>query len=246
MDGGSTDESTVILNQSGQHVRWKSEPDRGQSHALNKALEASRGEIIGWLNSDDAYVDRRSVEVAVRALEGNPSVGVVYGHGLLVNQQNDVLQYLWAPNFNSTLFRYGTFFVQPSVFIRRSIIGDRLVSEDLHYVMDRDLWWRLYDVTRFKRIDMVIGLDRHQPSRKVLQSGYNDERFIYDAAHGINSQSVRGRGIRKVLKIGIRLRGLAGAYSVPNTIDPAIQLDFGSRWSRVVHQAVTPRRKMPS
>src|SRR5712671_7361166 len=56
MDGGSSDSSIELLE---RHERagltWRSERDRGQSHALNKAFALSSGEIIGWLNSDDAY-----------------------------------------------------------------------------------------------------------------------------------------------------------------------------------------------
>ncbi|HEY5484813.1 MAG TPA: glycosyltransferase, partial [Propionibacteriaceae bacterium] len=51
MDGGSTDDSAVILSDSGSEVTWRSEPDEGQADAVNRAFRESRGEIIGWLNS---------------------------------------------------------------------------------------------------------------------------------------------------------------------------------------------------
>jgi len=57
MDGGSSDGSVELLASASPPVTWESEPDRGQSHALNKAYSASSGEIIGWLNSDDAFWD---------------------------------------------------------------------------------------------------------------------------------------------------------------------------------------------
>lgn len=43
-----------ILRDASERVTWRSEPDRGQSEALHKALAQSEGDIIGWLNSDDA------------------------------------------------------------------------------------------------------------------------------------------------------------------------------------------------
>lgn len=65
MDGGSTDGSVELLRkEGGSHVRWWSEADRGQSHALNKALAISHGGIIGWLNPDDAYFARDAVAMA--------------------------------------------------------------------------------------------------------------------------------------------------------------------------------------
>ena len=56
IDGGSTDGSIEILKKY-PHLIWKSEKDRGQSEALNKGFEVAKGEIIGWLNSDDVYLD---------------------------------------------------------------------------------------------------------------------------------------------------------------------------------------------
>src|SRR5687768_13065408 len=72
MDGGSSDETIDVLKATQGPVRWTSEPDRGQSHALNEALAASQGEYIGWLNSDDAYADRRSVAGAVEVFQKHP------------------------------------------------------------------------------------------------------------------------------------------------------------------------------
>ncbi len=54
MDGGSTDETVEVLRRY-PHLQWVSEPDRGQTHAINKGLERSRGEIWAYLNSDDVY-----------------------------------------------------------------------------------------------------------------------------------------------------------------------------------------------
>src|ERR1700730_2129145 len=61
VDGGSTDGSVELLREyssrSGwSHLRWISEPDRGQSDALNKGFRMVTGSIIGWLNSDDIYL----------------------------------------------------------------------------------------------------------------------------------------------------------------------------------------------
>ena len=54
VDGGSTDGTAVILKKY-PHLKWISEPDKGQSDAMNKAFEMSNGDIIGYLNADDWY-----------------------------------------------------------------------------------------------------------------------------------------------------------------------------------------------
>src|SRR5581483_9052952 len=55
VDGGSTDGTIAVLRRHA-HVRWVSEPDRGQADAVNKGFAMARGEIFGWLNSDDLYL----------------------------------------------------------------------------------------------------------------------------------------------------------------------------------------------
>jgi len=52
MDGGS-DDGTVALLEAADDVVWRSEPDTGQSDALNKAMAAADGNWLGWLNADE-------------------------------------------------------------------------------------------------------------------------------------------------------------------------------------------------
>lgn len=244
MDGGSTDETAEILRTTSDNVRWWSEPDRGQSHALNKAFQASGGDIIGWLNSDDAYVDRRAVEFAVKTFEQHPEVGVVYGHGLLVSRSNRVMQFIWVPAYRSDLLRRQTYFIQPSVFIRRSVLGDFLVDEQLDYVMDRDLWMRLREKTEFQRIPLVVGLDRNQPDRKSLMDDMSTEMTQYEAQHGLDMHDRGETARRKLTKIALRWRGVIDAAGLPDRIDPAIDLDTGSLSRRVANQVFVPRARM--
>ena len=70
IDGGSDDDTIEILKQfkakteSNQHysLEWISEPDEGQSHAINKGFQNATGDVVGWLNSDDVYFYRDTVE----------------------------------------------------------------------------------------------------------------------------------------------------------------------------------------
>ena len=54
IDGGSTDNSVDIIRKYEPWLTyWVSEPDRGQTHAINKGLRMARGEWFNWINSDD-------------------------------------------------------------------------------------------------------------------------------------------------------------------------------------------------
>ena len=169
MDGGSTDGSVEILRAAGPGVRWRSERDRGQAHAVNKAFEASSGEIVGWLNSDDALFTPGAVSAVVRRFLSDPRIDVVYGHAAFVNADGVILQMMWVPPFSGGLYRFFPFLRQPATFFRRSALGDRLLDETFHFAMDRELFLRLLsEGRRFERVDEVLAVDRHQAQRKSL------------------------------------------------------------------------------
>lgn len=245
MDGGSTDGSAELLELHGRPgLTWRSEPDRGQSHALNKAFALSRGEIVGWLNSDDAYFGPTVVEEAVRLFDADPDVGVVYGHAVLVNAEGLVLQVLWAPPFDSTLLRLHDFIIQPAVFIRRSCIGAILVDESFDFTMDYELWLRLARRHRFKRLDRIAAIDRHHRARKshtMLDVGRADHARLerrYGVVHG-----PVGAAARKTWKIVSRL---IGATLIPTVTSAPVTFDAvrDGRVRLLIRQVATFRASM--
>src|SRR4051812_874394 len=78
LDGGSTDGSVEILRGLDSRIQWKSESDGGQAAAVNAGLRNTKGEIVGFLNSDDRLLPG-AVASAVRVLIDHPEVDVVYG-----------------------------------------------------------------------------------------------------------------------------------------------------------------------
>lgn len=171
VDGGSFDGSVEVLENASERVRWVSEKDRGQSNALNKAFALSKGEIIGWLNSDDAYYDSRAVETAVEFFKRNPDADVAYGHAARVDADGRIVYFMYAPRFAYWRLKWGCFLIQPAVFIRRRAIEKQFVDESFHYAMDWELWLRLAQACRFHRIDRVLAIDRTHPGRKIKTWG---------------------------------------------------------------------------
>jgi hypothetical protein len=213
---------------------------------VNKAFERSTGSIVGWLNSDDAYADRRAVEWAVDVFECSPEIDVVFGHALLVNEDDVVLQLVWTPPAAKRLLRLAHYVYQPTVFFRREILEGQpfFLREDLEFVFDRELLLRLLASARFRRLDRVLAVDRHQRERKVESRGYLAEAVSFDASIGIRSTRSRamfGSGLR----IALRLAGAPRATILPGQVDEAIDLRWPSRGERLRLQLLTRRRSMP-
>jgi glycosyltransferase involved in cell wall biosynthesis len=228
-DGGSTDETIGVLEAAPPTVQWVSEPDRGQSHALNKAFAKSRGEIIGWLNSDDAYFDHMTVAHVVDTFLQRPEVDVVYGHAVLVNADGLILHTMWVPPFDYRWLRRANFVIQPAAFIRRSALGERMVDEEFDYSMDRELWLRLGAARRFARIDAILAIDRHQPNRKVYTrpdlARADEQRLI--EVYGI-PPNARYQVPRKLVKAASRVFGmrLVRAARGPNVFNGSVDDPF--------------------
>ncbi|MCJ7706656.1 MAG: glycosyltransferase, partial [Anaerolineales bacterium] len=93
VDGGSTDGSLDIIRRYEDRLtRWLSEPDRGQADAINKGLRLATGEIVAWLNSDDLYLPG-AIRQAVQALAEHPEAGMVYGDGVLIDEDDAILDW---------------------------------------------------------------------------------------------------------------------------------------------------------
>src|ERR1700723_2395912 len=73
IDGGSTDATLPLLQSiKDSRLEWISQPDRGQTNAINKGLVMAKGDIVAWLNTDDLYASNALATVA-KAFEQNPS-----------------------------------------------------------------------------------------------------------------------------------------------------------------------------
>jgi glycosyltransferase involved in cell wall biosynthesis len=247
IDGGSTDGSRQILESASPTVQWHSGPDAGQSDAINAAFRVSNGDIIGWLNSDDAYFSRDVVAAVVRMFERHPDVGVVYGHAALVNGNGTLLHVLWTPSFAASLLRAYNLICQPTVFIRRSVINrPDLVDPDFDYSMDRELWLHLAEHTRFARLNRILAIDRHHLRRKSLTRpdlAKKDRELIarrYRIPH-IASNSV----LHRTTKIAVRLAGLSKVMEAAHGSD-VLPLEVPSPPAIAVRQVAQLRRWMPS
>ena len=177
VDGGSTDGTLEILKRY-PHLRWISEPDRGQSQAFNKGLAMATGEVVGWLNSDDTY--EPGVFGLVAEQFRDPDIHVVYGDGHEIDGSGAVTKGYRSRDVSfEGLVKYWRWryeFVQPAFFFRRSVFADvGMLDEDLHYAMDYDLFVRLAKKYQFLYIPKPLANLRLHAASKT---GKNYRKFI--------------------------------------------------------------------
>ena len=248
MDGGSTDGSVRLLeSRSRDGLIWASEPDDGQSDAINRAFARSSGEILGWLNSDDAYFSSDVVARAVDVFESHPEVGVVYGHAALVNGDGTLLHVLWTPTFAPAVLRAYNLICQPTVFVRRSVVGrPYLVDPAFDYSMDRELFLHLARRTRFFRLNRIVAIDRHHLQRKSLTRpdlAAHDRELI---AQRYRIPVLASNPIlHKTTKIAVRVAGLSRVREAARGSD-VLPLEVASACEIAIRQVAQLRRWMSS
>lgn len=145
MDGGSSDQTVEIIKKYESWISfWVSEPDRGQTHAINKGFQRASGEILAWINSDDFYEPDIFRLVAERFIEAGESF-LLYGDCKEVNEHSDLKRTYSSPfeGLESLISQKG-FIPQPASFFSKKILDEiGLLDESLDYAMDCDLWIRI-------------------------------------------------------------------------------------------------------
>ena len=183
MDGGSTDETLTILASYGDRLAWVSEPDGGQTQAINKGWRRARGSIIAYLNSDDTYLPG-AIEKAVAGLCAHPDAAAVYGEGYHVDEAGRVIERYPTEPFDPARLGQTCFICQPTVFLRRDVV-ERLgyLDESRRYCMDYDLWIRLARVSRFVYLAEYLAHTRVHAETKTTEHRLPVHAEILDTVH---------------------------------------------------------------
>lgn len=145
IDGGSTDDSREILHRHERRLDyWVSEADRGQAHAVNKGWARAKGEVLGWLNSDDR-LEHGALDLVAGALAGRPGASLLYGdvreidiRGMAVGEKN-------MAGFGLPLLLLGKNMGQPGVFLprrTRDALGG--LDEAFHFALDFEYFLRVW------------------------------------------------------------------------------------------------------
>lgn len=177
IDGGSTDGTLEIIHKyAAQITHWVSEPDAGQSDAINKGFQKATGDLVAWLNADDYYLDD-SLRTVALAYQQHPEASFIFGDGVRVNEQGIEKSAFWEgqqPVFDRQALIYGlNYILQPACFINHRYLREiGYLNPDLHYGMDTDLWIRLSGAAEPLAIQAVLAASREYGETKTSSGSF--------------------------------------------------------------------------
>jgi glycosyltransferase involved in cell wall biosynthesis len=207
MDGGSTDGTLDVIRKYEKYLSWRSEPDHGQSDAINKALRLADGELVGWQNSDDVYfpgVFRRMDEFSRQRPRA-----LIYSGTVVSIDPDDRIFYISKfirPSMLRLLYE-GFVMSSQGIFWRREVqarVG--VYDPSLHHAMDMDFWLRVLAEGHAEFLPQLVGAFRIYEGTKTSvagERGYVEARGIR-MKYGVDDHTSRW----KVARAGLRIARL--------------------------------------
>lgn len=153
IDACSTDNTLEILKKY-PHLTWISEPDKGQSDALNKGFKKATGDWVLWLNADDILLPK-AIHKLVGIIRKKPNADVLYGHMLFFNDlSGKIVKHQYFNNFSKSDITLGIL-VPPTTgtLFRKSILLNNPLDLSFHYMMDAEWFFRCRHKIKVVRID---------------------------------------------------------------------------------------------
>ena len=182
IDGSSKDGSVEIIKKYEKYLTyWVSEPDNGQSHAINKGIEQATGDIFNWINADD-ILEPSSLEAVAMAWQSNPNK-IIAGSTLFILADGTLRQFKTRVDSNNITFKNmlefwkkGYSWTQPGSFLPMKPVREvGILDQSLHMIMDYELMLRLLLRTSVTYIPYVLARFRSHPNSKSGSIG----QFFY-------------------------------------------------------------------
>jgi glycosyltransferase involved in cell wall biosynthesis len=168
MDGGSTDNTLNALQPYLPDLHhFSSQPDAGQADAIARGFDQTSGEVMAYLNSDDLLAPGTLHFVATYFQE-HPEVDFIYSHRCIIDADDRVVGYWYLPFHNNYLMRRLDLIPQETCFWRRSLfdaVGN--VDRSYQFAMDYDLFVRMMDNGKFRRVNRFLAAFRQHQSSKT-------------------------------------------------------------------------------
>jgi len=160
IDGGSTDHSVEVIKKYEKFLSyWISEKDRGQVHAINKALEKATGEYIGFQNSDDVYFPGTFARFGEAALQA--PADILYGDLFMISTDDEVTEILKTTSYNiNCQVLEGMQIHNQSLFFKKSLVEKYgMFDESYRFAFDYEFITRYtaQETTSVRKVDGLAG-----------------------------------------------------------------------------------------
>jgi glycosyltransferase involved in cell wall biosynthesis len=123
VDGGSCDGTLDIINSFGSLItKFHTGEDNGIYDAMNTGIKLATGDIVGFLNADDFYIDDDVIYKVVNAFAQN-EVNSIFADLVFVkpNNLNKIVRYYNSSRFDPSKFAYGLMPAHPTFYAKRKI-----------------------------------------------------------------------------------------------------------------------------
>jgi glycosyltransferase involved in cell wall biosynthesis len=166
IDGGSTD-ATVDILRTRTDIRWISEKDSGQSHAINKGLSMAEGDILTYLCADDLY-EPGAVRAVMQAFAEDPGADLVYADFYFLEGDSGRKRRKSAQSFLPGQLHNRNPLGQPAVWWRRRVY-ERFggFDESLHFCLDHEYWLRLGTHVHWHYLPEALAVSRLHADAKT-------------------------------------------------------------------------------
>ena len=224
-DGGSSDGTLEILERHKDRISLVVERDSGQADAVNRALRRARGEIVGWVNSDD-LLRPGAVQAVVEAFRAAPSALWLHGRCDIVDEDDRPIRRPVAAYKDHRARRHRmdrllveNYVSQMTVFWRRSL-QDRvgLLDPSLRYTFDYDLWLRFAAVAPPLYLTRTLAAFRWHTTSK---SGSSFEAQFAEDWEVFLRHAPDERWLR--LRKRLRTAQILAVYRLLRTLRPPVQ-----------------------
>jgi glycosyltransferase involved in cell wall biosynthesis len=181
LDDGSTDETPQVLERYGnanpERMRWDRHENMGQAKTLNRGFEMARGELIGYLNSDDLFLEGAITKLAA-LLTDNPDAALAYPAYRIIDEDGESIADMMPPQYTAAeAIRLHNCIVNVGAIYRRRVI-EEIGGWDTSFVYLADFDWcvRAYSVGPFLRHPDVLACWRNHPGSANYAPGLEAAR----------------------------------------------------------------------
>ena len=225
VDAASTDGTVKVLERY-PHLKWISEPDEGMSDGINKGFRKAQGDLIMWLNADDALIPGALGKVQDYA-EKNPDADLIYGDCVFTDADLKPTRQKYEHEFDPFVLRWGGCYIpSTSCYYRRKIIdAGELIDVRYKVCMDFEYYMRLHHLG--------------------YKFGYMPEPLAYFRWHEVNTSSVyserRLDERREIQRHFLKERGLSFLGATP-ILKAMVYASQAKRVTRKKIERLTGRR----